>query len=521
MKTRSVLTLMGLVLASLLSGCALSDVGEVASRKSVLPGAQRTPSGILAQTEKTLRELRPESGGACKIENPDSDPGDRYTEFANLNGLARQTPAASQSSRLKANDMVSLRLRSAFISDNGYTPENFFSDLGTSAEALGETTTYLSKGITGSGFQINLEVLVAANAFDYNGGGFGYKPEDRRNAKVIFFSDDVEEGQFLNIDNLPIIGPVKYTGTGFGLQLYVLEIDAEDKQQKALLSSLAGLGTAAAGATGPASSILNTLTTALLDNGNGDDRIFEYSVGFDTGYVGANVDYVPFEENLYALVVDHARQRGVPWERMALNSETAELYLCKPHPTATAADAGRWEIYRESTYLIVQVLKGYQGQGVAQLTQQSVAQLTDALSTAVETKVDDAINAYTETLKSDVLFEQARSLLGKIREGAARVPDAPPAKTPTHAANDPQVRLAALSLAEIMTSANPIATPVPPLAGKVLLKRADFSYLLAELYDIAVQANGSTVPDVTKFDPASVGTDKTAFYTKLKGVLLP
>jgi len=35
----------------------------------------------------------------------------------------------------------------------------------------------------------------------------------------------------------------------------VLEIDAEDRQQKALLKSLAGLGTAAAGATGPASSV--------------------------------------------------------------------------------------------------------------------------------------------------------------------------------------------------------------------------------------------------------------------------
>ena len=202
--------------------------------------------------------------------------------------------------------MVSLRLRAVFLSRNAYTPENFFSDLGTSAEALGETTQYLSKGV------INLEILVAASAFDYGagGGGFGFKPENRRNAKVIFFSDDVDEGQLLNLDNLPIIGPVKYTGTGFGLQLYVLEIDAEDRQQKALLKSLAGLGTAAAGATGPASSVLNTLTTALLDNGNGDDRMFEYSIGFDTGYVGANVDYVPFEENLYAFVLDHDRQRG-------------------------------------------------------------------------------------------------------------------------------------------------------------------------------------------------------------------
>lgn len=434
--------------------------------------------------------------------------------------------------------MVSLRLRSVFLSDNGYTPESFFSDLGTSAQALGETSKYLAGGFTGSGFQVNLEILVAANAFDYGAKdvGFGFKPGDRQNAKVIYFSDDVDEGQFLNLENLPIIGPVEYSGTGFGLQLYVLEIDAEDEQQKALLRSLAGLGTAAAGATGPASSILNTLTTALLDTGNGDDRMFEYSIGFDTGYVSANVDYIPFEENLYAFVLDHDRQRGVPWDRMALNSETAELYLCsridgkdvkRIDGKDVKTDAWRWEIYQKSSYMIVQVLKGYQGQGTSQLVLQTVGDLTAALRTEVETKVDDAISAYTETLKSDVLFEQARSLVGKIRAGAARVQDAPPAKTPTHAANDPQVRLAALSLAEIMTSANPVAAAAAvaaggaaPAAGK-LLKRDDFSYLLAELYDIAVQAKDGAAPLITTFDPAKVKTDKTVFYGKLVTELLP
>lgn len=512
MPIRSALNMTGFVLTGLLAGCASSDVGEVASRKSILLEDQRAVLGELGQTERTLRALRPETDGPCTIKNPAAQPDDRYSDFANVSGLGRLTAAGVQTSRIKAKDMVSLRLRSAFLSNNGYTPENFLSDLGTSAAALGETSKSISKGFT-----INLEILVAASAFDYgaSGGGFGFKPENRRNAKVIFFSDDVDEGQFLNFDNLPIIGPVEYTGSGFGLQLYLLEIDAEDQQQKALLRSLAGLGTAAAGGLGPASGVLNTLTSALLDNGNADDRMFEYSIGFDTGYVGANVDYVPFEENLYAFVVDHERQRGVPWPVLALNGETAELYQCN-------TETKLWEIYQESTYMIVQVLKGYQGQGVAQLTQQTVKELTDALSAAVETKVDDAIDAYTETLKSNTLFEQARDLLGKIREGAARVENVPPTVPPTtHAANDPQVRLAALSLAGIMTSANPIAAPVPPPAGTVLLKREDFSYLLTELYNIAVQAKGGAAPLITTFDPANVRTDKTVFYGKLVTELLP
>lgn len=346
MKTCSTLAVMGLVLAGFLTGCATSDIGEVASRKSILPGAQRTPpqtgekltpTGILGQTEKALRDFMPEKGGVCEINDstePKAEPTEPktnpFSEFTNLNGLGRQTPAESLSSRIKAKDMVSLRLRSVFLSDEGYTPESIFSDLGTSAQAMGETSAYLSKGFSGNGFQVNLEVLVAANAFDYGAKdvGFGFKPGDRRNAKVIFFSDDVDEGQFLNLENLPIIGPVEYSGIGFGLQLYVLEIDAEDEQQKALLKSLAGLGTAAAGATGPASSVLNTLTNALIETGNGDDRMFEYSIGFDSAFDGANIDYVSFEENIYAFVIDHERRQRVPWHLLALNSETAKLYQC-------------------------------------------------------------------------------------------------------------------------------------------------------------------------------------------------
>ena len=353
MKTRSVLTLMGLVLAGLLSGCATSDVGEVAARKSVLPGKHLTPTGVLGQTERTLRELMPEKGGTCEIletpspENetpsPENPKKHSYSKYANLSGLGRLTPASAQSSRIKAKDMVSLRLRSVFLSDEGYTPESFFSDLGTSAQALGETAKYLSRGFTGKGFQVNLEILVAANAFDYGAKdvGFGFKPGDRQNAKVIYFSDDVDEGQFLNLENLPIIGPVEYSGIGFGLQLFVLEIDAEDEQQKALLRSLASLGTAAAGATGPASSVLNTLTSALLENGNGDDRMFEYSIGFDTAFAGANIDYVSFEENLYAFVVDHERHQRVPWDVLALNSETAKLYQCNTEKSAGRFTGGR------------------------------------------------------------------------------------------------------------------------------------------------------------------------------------
>lgn len=482
------------------ASCSVSDVGEVASRKSILsPPALQT--GALPRERLTSNKLQPEVGGVCTLDGGAS-------QNANLQGLGRVTPAPASSARIGAQDMVSLRLRSVFVSNNAYTPENALSDFGLSSQALGETSKYVHEGFANTddwlSFDVNLEIVVAVNAFDYGSpdGGFRFDGGSRENAKVIFYSEDVEEGQFLNLDNLPIVGPVAYSGAGFGLQLYMLEIDAEDEQQKALLKSLAGVGVAAAGLTGPGAGILNTLTTALVDNGNADDRMFDYAVGFDTGMENANVDHVPFEANLFAFVVDHNRDRSIPWHRLALNAETAELFTCNaPLSGGTAS----WQLYDASTYMVVQVLKGFNGQAPAQFTQQSMSDLTSALQGERGTDIESALDTVTTRLQQKAHFETARGYVGEIAASFVQDPD--PARA----------QYAAYRLASLMTSRNPSGGAKTPR-----LAEGEFDYLLGELYKIAVQKNGGQPlgpASFPTFDPTRVGLDGEAFYARLKAAL--
>lgn len=491
----------------LLAGCAISDVGEIAARKTALnTGQGAAANGVLGQQIMTARTLRPEAGAACALTHGDGRtaavaPQDRLrTDDTNLIGLGHLTPSKTATSRIEKNDMVSIRLRSVYLSDAGYAPENVFSDIGLSAAALGETSRYVFDG-----FDHNLEVLIAVNAFDYGatGSGFRFDQQGRENAKVIFYSEDVTENQFLSFDNLPIIGPLEYSGAGLGLQLYALEIDAESDQQKALLSSLATVGVAAAGLTGPGAGVLNELTTALLDNGNTDDRIFEYAVGFDTGFSGSNLDYVPLEENLYAFVADHARQRNVPWERIALNSATAELMECVDNV---------WEHLRDHSYMIVQVIKGFDGQPPSQIVMQSVGDLTDSLRDERTTEVTNAIDQYSLRLKKKAVLSDARRHLGALREGAARIPAGLPVATAsgqlqqsTKFADPPRAQLAAFRLAQLLIRNKPTADG-PDEGDPPQLAEADYDYILSELYKITVRAkDGGSISssDFAVFDPTS------------------
>ncbi|MEO1406986.1 MAG: hypothetical protein AAFV54_10920, partial [Pseudomonadota bacterium] len=262
-----------------LSGCAISDVGEVDARKIKVTNNGDDDSLTYVGNNK----YGPLQGQSCNrfFGAPTAGTLDDNAKHSNLVGLGRPRVG---SSALKAGDMVSVRLRQAYISNNGYTPENAFSDFDLSAEGLGETTRYISDG-----FSTNLEVLVAARMFDYGGeaDSFQFGAPGRQASRVIYFNDDVDEDQFLSLDNLPIYGPLEYSGAGFGLQLFILEVDDASEQQKELLNSLAAVGTAAAAGAAPVINVLSSLTEGLLTNGNQDDRMFDYAIGFDTGFEGA------------------------------------------------------------------------------------------------------------------------------------------------------------------------------------------------------------------------------------------
>jgi len=93
-------------------------------------------------------------------------------------------------------------------------------------------------------------------------------------------SNDVEEGQFLNLTNMPIYGPITYNGYPIGIVISVIEIDANSAQISALLGTLASAGAMAYPPAAPVLPLLDSLGQSLLSSGT-DDIEFRFTFALD------------------------------------------------------------------------------------------------------------------------------------------------------------------------------------------------------------------------------------------------
>ena len=317
-----------------LAACSVSDVGEVSIKK-----ARVATTGTCAG-QTTLVGMAEVRGGA--------DP-------------------------IVAGEHFSVRLRRGFISEFGADVENIFTDLSPNAEGLGETSVSLGNNVNKGP---NLEILVIARTLDYGADkdGFRTRIDTREDARVIYSSSDVYKKQILSFENLPVVGPVKYSGAGFGLQLLVLEIDTETETQRALVSGVVEASQVAASlsSSGLGGTVLTTVLKRLIDNGNTDDRMFEFSAGWDTGHSGGGVEYVRFETGLYAAIADYERDQAIFDNRaLFIDPRTARLLECVD---------GAVTPFTGGTYFILQILKSPEG-AESKTTFETVAEARSALRT--------------------------------------------------------------------------------------------------------------------------------------------
>ena len=161
-----------LLLALAVSGCALSDEGAVDYRRGDIKQAA-TPG------RKDLYQTR-----ALKGKNLKTD---------------------LQNAKFSKMDSVSINIQQAFIRD--------CFDL-----ALNPLR----------GFRKNCEIAIIANVFEFgNGADFNFSEEGLKDGRIVFYSGDVYPGQFLNFNNLPVYGPIQYSGNPLGIMFAIVEIDAE------------------------------------------------------------------------------------------------------------------------------------------------------------------------------------------------------------------------------------------------------------------------------------------------------
>ena len=125
------------------------------------------------------------------------------------------------------------------------------------------------------------EIAVVANVYEMSNedgrNRIDFGPESVSAGRVIFYSPDVREGQFLNFSQMPMFGPFEYQGNRLVIQIFLVEIDANSDQVAKLLGTLAKIGGAAYPPASPVLEVLQSLGSTLI-KGNQNDIDFAYSM---------------------------------------------------------------------------------------------------------------------------------------------------------------------------------------------------------------------------------------------------
>ncbi len=205
------------------------------------------------------------------------------------------------------------------------------------------------------------EIALVVNAFEIGKGeSVTWGSDGKKNARVIFYSEDVQKGQFLNLSNLSsIYGPIKYDGGPFILDLYVIEMDTPGEQQRQMLSNLASIGATFYPPASPLAGPLATLARTLITD-NQDDIAYHYTAEFKfheggDPYLNTGI----LQTGNYVFIREKDRNISTNWKNIDLDERTGRLIYSsayKPNcvPDTNMVYQATCE-YRENSYIVVEV----------------------------------------------------------------------------------------------------------------------------------------------------------------------
>lgn len=290
-RNQSIPYALAIVAATLLAGCAVSNEGAIDYRRA---------------------EAIPLTGRSSDPISPAP--------------LLRKDLAGDDHAHIEKQDSISIRLREGFLRNCN---ERLPSPL--------------------RGFHKNCEIAILFKAFELTGGqDFNFKPGAEKDARLVYFSNDVQPNQFFNLHNMPVYGPLDYTGRPIGIDIWILEIDAEDKQAVAILRTLASIGAKAYAPSAPILGVLDQLGSALLSSGT-DDVEFRFSMVLDPRGGNGGTLYSAAEAGDYIFIRQDDRSKPTDWHELQMDHNTGRVWKMKKD--------GKPELYQDNTYLTVQILK--------------------------------------------------------------------------------------------------------------------------------------------------------------------
>jgi len=315
---------------------------------------------------------------------------------------------ARMKDKFREGDTISIYLKSAMFS---YITEGM-------AERAWANHVRKSGKVTG-------QVAIVANIASDQGLAPVVSPADVSNpGRVIFYSGDVEEGQMVNQSFGPVYGPVKWNGGPIVLDVTVLEIDEEERQQTgAVIGSLAKLGTAPGVSFSPtALTLLNTLGSVLVQS-NRDDVMGRFRLTL-TPDVKESAAYLPtLQEGDLVLIRKSTRDLVYPWRTdcshlPAHKQEEAkgksECSWYSPYNPGTGHFAPNNSAPNLTNYMVFTFVKNMPGPNLSPST--TTEQLLERIRSSNSTNITESLGDYVKAKQKDAAWDQAQRKIGQLAE---------------------------------------------------------------------------------------------------------
>lgn len=172
--------------------------------------------------------------------------------------------------------------------------------------------------------------------------------------RVIYYAERVRPKTHLPLSALPIYGPITYEGGPISFSLHLLDLDQkENSRTKAVVRTLASLGSVAYPPSSPILETLERVGTSLLD-GDDDDLIFTHSGVFYPYSEVAGVHQSYLLPGYYVFIRPgsataewkYGKIPSIKWEELRLEASTGMLFNANGTP------------YADETYIVLAIDRG-------------------------------------------------------------------------------------------------------------------------------------------------------------------
>jgi hypothetical protein len=254
------------------------------------------------------------------------------------------------------------------------------------------------------------EIAVVARVAELESGtDFDFTVAGRDRGRLVYYSEGVQEGQFLNFSQLPIYGPIEYTGKPLLLEFYIIELDVkENTEVSGLLAAAAGLGAIAYPPASPILKVLDTIGGGLL-KANQSDLEFKYHATLLAGDMqiaalrNGRLEYgnYVFVRMPYTNPKDKGSTSVHPWSEWWFNQKNGRLY----------GDRNCSSLVSQN-YLSVQINRAKEATTLdaSNTFQNFLGKLTSEAQSSAKVKID-IIDGLKDTVQEDKQYRDARKLI--------------------------------------------------------------------------------------------------------------